>query len=184
MTQIIVDPTRDPQEAPLVTEENQQDYQAARPVNELFETALIGAFACSDALRQKRLVMDMGLDDEQGRARMDIGQFEAEVDRFKITVNWSTAFAGKIPPGHILVEYGGAEVGMLSPYSDGLPVHGVPPMNYWSGIFVMPADLWQACAAAAAKTSKKDYMWQAMEGDQVDDFKAGRDIDNTPLEED
>jgi len=174
---------RDPTEETLVTEENQGDYSTPRPINPLFEVALIATIGASDALKRKRIVMSMGIDDEDGKARRDIGEFTADVDRFKVTVNWRDTFAGKIPPGHILVSFKGTEVGMLCPFTDGELVDGVPQQNYWKGLFVSEKDLWLACATVAAETSKKDYMFQGMGGDQADDVKAGRDPINAPFVE-
>jgi len=184
MVNIIIDPTRDPKEAPLVTDENEDEFRQPRPINKMFEVALIACMQKSPELKKKKIRMDMGIDEEDGKARRDIGVFSADVGRFKITVNWTPDPHGNIPPGHIYVEYANTAVATLAPYTDGLPIDGYAPVTQWFGLFVKPQDLWEACAVAICNSAPaKKHLFQAFGGDVVDDLKAGRDTDNTPFSE-
>ena len=132
----------------------------------------------SDPLRKKRLMIDMGMTAEQGKVKRDQGVFSAKVGnppRFELTVNWTPETHEKIPPGHILVKYRDLEIGLLSPFTDRLPLDGKPQVNYWRGVLlthpVTKDDLWEACAETIPRATHRDELWRGFGGDTVQEKK-------------
>lgn len=167
-----------PSGTPMVGPENEADYQAAREISPLYEVCLMTAVHACDEIRSKRIVVDMGLTEEQGKARADIGVFRAQVGPWGITVNWTSHSDNDLPPGHIGIDYSRTPVAILSPYLDNLPVYGEPQVNRWlgglaCGVRVYEEDLWEECTQVLPKLTGKDYHYEAFGGDTNDQLKRG-----------
>jgi hypothetical protein len=169
-----------PEGTPMVGPENEAEYQASRPINPLYEVCLMAAVHACDALRAKRIVVDMGLTEEQGRARADIGVFTTRLGPWGLTVNWTSRSENDLPPGHIGVDYSRTPVAILSPYLDMGLVYGEPQVNRWigslnCGVRVREEDLWEECAQVIPKLTGKDYHFEAFDGDRIEAIKRGGD---------
>lgn len=60
--------------------------------------------------------MDPTIAPDKARATADLGVFTAQFGRWSIYLNWQTRWAQQIPPHHLLVEYNGTPVGIISPF--------------------------------------------------------------------
>jgi len=159
--------------SPLVTAETDHEYTTPRPISEIYEDVLIAITQSSDEAQQRKIVIDLKLTEEEAQAHRYVGIFTAKFDGWTCTVNWTPEFAGKIPPGHIYVRRGETEVAMLAPFTDGLFVEGVPPVNQWYGKFCFPWELRRDCAAVIARKTDKPHYWDGFGGPEMDDKIAG-----------
>jgi len=164
----------------------QRDQYVERPpINQTFLHVLRAIVQNSDPIRRKRLTLALGMTPEESKKHDDVGVFSEDIDHFRCTVNWTTQSAGQIPPGHILVEYAGEEMGMLAPFTTGTLQNGVPAQNWWKGRLVSEEmlkqaalDLREAAATSIAeavdktKTRKGERVFDHYGGQQAQDKKA------------
>ena len=139
----------------------QRDQYVERPpINRTFARVMRAIVQNSDEVRRKKLVMALGMAPSEAKSHDSVGVFTAHIDHFTCTLNWTDQSAGNIPSGHILVEYGGEELGMLAPFTKGTLKDGTPCQNWWKGRMVTEDYLEQVCdlkeAAATAIATAMD----------------------------
>ena len=163
------------QGTPMVDETNEHEYAQARPINSYFEPVFFAIHQACDPLRAMKIQVSMGMSDEAAAKQRHVGVFQADFDHFHCVLNWTPDQQGKVPPCHILVEYAGEEMGILSPFTDGQLIDGKPSRNEWWGKLITLDDLWEAAATTVADKTHKPYLFGAFDGYDVQERKRKKD---------
>lgn len=147
---------------------NDAQYVRPRPYSELFVACLRATLQVCDDPKAHGLYLAFGQRPGSIRDARYVGVFTARFEGWKLTVNWTPEKKDNLPPGHIVVSWRDFEVAMLSPFTDGLPVDGVPCENWWHELVpVSEDDLQEACARAIAAQTRKDRLFAAYDGERA-----------------
>lgn len=148
------------QNAVLVDESNQHEYETPRDINRLFADVMQAILQTSAALKRKRLAVSHDMTKEQARARYDVGVFTGRFHGWACTLNWTTRKHDGIPARHIACRFHDINVCLLAPYAD--------MESQWLTKTILPEDLRRDAQAIIAQRTGKDRLFEALGGAESD----------------
>lgn len=109
---------RTEQRAVMVDEANAHEYQAAIPINPLFKPLFMAVYQLSPELKglNVHVVHDMTPEENERLSQVDVGVFEAKIDLWTLTLNWTEEKRDNLPPDYIGVDYGDVSCGIIGKY--------------------------------------------------------------------
>lgn len=165
----------------LVTAAEDKAAPKPRPINPLYKVALQALLQGNEELKRLGLVLDMGMNKEEGRKRLDLGVFKTTIDGWTLTVNWTTKKQQSLPAHYMAIEFGGQTVAILSPYLTGRACWhcDYPDLDAgdscprckerdWRSRIVGWRDCHQALTNFIALRTGRDELWAAMGGAEND----------------
>lgn len=166
---------------PATMVEDDRGQKPPPSIHPLFKAILQAVLQGDANLKRKGVYVDLGLKKETQDIQRDLGVFKTQVDKWTVTLNWTTRRQGSIPAHYASVEYADMPVGIISPYlterecwkcgtldlEAGRPCPNCHQLDWW-GRLVHPRDCHQALAVFIADRTGRAHLWEAFDGKKTE----------------
>ena len=152
-----------PEPAQMIGPEDEAQYHKPPTINPLFKVALQATVQGSAPLKQKKLLVHLGLTKEEEQKHADVGVFVAKFKGWTITLNWTTQAHGKLPPHCFHLAFKTQpDVAIVAPYlGDGYT-------SYWFSKDIIPVDFQRDAVEFIVERTGKPWLWEAFDGPGLD----------------